>query len=135
MNVVQWASTCAGRRITAPGGLGGQCVDVANVYVLARGLQAVRANAVDWAAAGRLPRPWRWEPNGPSNAPPGGAVVVWGPWAAHGISVYGHIAVALAADGAALLSLDQDWPPGAGCALVWHDYGGVRGWWVPPTPS
>lgn len=133
MNVVWWAQRQLGRLVTAPGGVGGQCVDLVNLYVMARGAPPLRRNAVDWALPGALLR-WSWEPNGPSNFPGAGAVVVWkGNVTAVGTGPYGHIAVVLAADAMTLLSLDQGWPPGAPVGLVWHSYRGVSGWWTPPT--
>jgi hypothetical protein len=132
VNVVQWGSYQVGRRVTAPGGLGGQCVDLTNVYVMAQGKPAVRRNAVAWAAAGAIPG-WLWVPNGPRNYPPLGAVVVWkGNVTAIGTGPYGHVAVVMAADPVALLTLDQDWPEGSPVALVWHGYEGVAGWWQQP---
>ena len=44
--------------------------------------------------------------------------------------VFGHIAIALAADPMALLTFDQNWPEGSPSALTLHDYGGVLGWWA-----
>lgn len=132
MNVLHWASYYPGRLITAPGGAGGQCVDIVNVYVSARGLPLVRLNAADWARPGTLPG-WRWVPNGPANYPALGDVVVWSrDVPALGIGPYGHIAVAMAGDPDRLLSLDQDWPVGSPVALTWHTYKGVAGWWTPP---
>lgn len=133
MSAAQWARSHLGRSWAAPGGLGGQCVDLVNLYVSALGAPVVRRNAADWALPGALPSPWRWEPNGPVNSPPLGAVVVWrGGVPAVGIGPFGHIAVALVADSALLLSVDQGWPPGAVTALVWHSYAGVAGWWALP---
>lgn len=120
-----------GHRLTAAGGLGGQCVDGVNVYlhdVFATG--PIYANAVDWVHAA-LPG-WAWVPNGPTNFPPYGAIVVWGPAPQVGVSVFGHVAVALRADAQVLLSVDQHWPEGAPLSVVAHTYPGVRGWWVPP---
>lgn len=132
MNVVTWARVRVGQVVTAPGGLGGQCVDLANVYLVARMAALVRRNAADWALPGILPG-WTWEPNGPVNAPPAGGLVVWRRNVTlQGIGQYGHVAIALAADPGQLLTLDQGWPEGAPVSLVWHPYVGVAGWWIPP---
>jgi hypothetical protein len=135
MNIVAWCRGVVGRVLTAPGGVGGQCVDLINVYLVARGGAPVRANAADFARAGAVPG-WRWVPNGPGNAPVAGDIVVWrANVAGEGIGPYGHIALAMAADSMQLLTLDQDWPYGAPVALVWHRYAGVEGWHTPvPGP-
>jgi hypothetical protein len=131
MNVVSWARARVGRTLTAPGGLGGQCVDLVNLYVAARGVPLQRLNAVDWWHSAKLPG-WRWVPNGPANYPRLGAVVVWNSnVTAVGTGPYGHIAVALAADALALLTLDQGWPADAPVSVIWHQYTGVLGWWEP----
>lgn len=132
MNVVAWARGQVGQLLTAPGGAGGQCVDLANVYLLARGAAPVRRDAADWAVRPIGPR-WQWVPNGPANAPGVGDIVVWkAEVPSEGIGPYGHIAVCMAADSMALLTLDQDWPEGSPVALVWHGYRGVVGWWHRP---
>lgn len=120
-----------GQRLTAAGGLGGQCVDGVNVYLQdVFATVPIHANAVDWV---RAPLDhWTWIPNGPTNFPTWGAIVVWGPAPQVGVSVFGHVAVALHADASLLLSLDQNWPEGAPMRVVAHTYAGVRGWWVPP---
>jgi hypothetical protein len=107
-------------------------VDLVNIYLAHLGHPAVWANAASWAGAGRVPG-WTWVANGPVNAPPAGAIVVWRPNVpALALGPFGHIAIALAADPDALLTLDQNWPVGAPVAPVLHIYGGVAGWHVPP---
>lgn len=119
-----------GQSVTAPGGLGGQCVDLANLYLVeCRNLQPVRLNAVDWATHA-IPG-MKWQPNGPVNSPPSGSLVVWGPDPAIGTGQYGHIALALAGDPSNFVSVDQDWPFGAPVALTLHGYLGVLGWHRP----
>lgn len=129
LGVLEFAASFQGRRVTAPGGLGGQCVDLANLWLVACGYSPVRANAAVWATATLAG--WRWTANTPTNFPGAGAIVVWrGDVPALGIGPYGHIAVAIEADQWTLVTVDQDWPPGAGVALVAHDYTGVAGWWT-----
>ena len=119
------------RRVTSPGGLGGQCVDVPNSYLhLCYGQAHVFLNAADWAHTA-IPG-WTWVNNKPSNFPLPGAIVVWGPNSGHGIGTYGHVDIALWADALRLLGLDQDWPLGSLCTFVVHDYLGVLGWHTPP---
>jgi len=66
-----------GQRVTAPGGVGGECVDWADIALNhLYGLPPVRRNAIDWPAAD-LPG-LLWTPNAPLNHPPAGALVVWG---------------------------------------------------------
>src|SRR5581483_7312163 len=69
-----------GQRVTAPGGLGGQCVDLSNLYLAEEwGRSHVYKNAKDWAG---IPiTGMRWVPNAPTNAPPPGAIVVFRPYA------------------------------------------------------
>lgn len=119
-----------GRLVQAPGGLGGQCVDLINVYLLdVWSKPEIHANAVDWAQ--RTIQGMTWEPNGPANHPPTGAIVVWRQYAPSGIGINGHIAVCIAADAMDLVTFDQNWPEGSSCQFVLHDYGGVVGWFRP----
>ncbi len=129
MRLLTFVATHRGDRVTAPGGIGGQCVDLANLYladVLVK--SPIRANAVDWQRAHIAGMTWT--PNGPVNGPGAGAIVVWNATPAHGIGQFGHIAVALLADSMDLLTFDQDWPVGAPCSIVGHDYRGVAGWFA-----
>jgi hypothetical protein len=132
MKVVQWAQFQVGRRVTAPGGLGGQCVDLCNVYLAAAGAALVRRNAAQWADAGAIAG-WQWVANGPANYPSLGDAVVWrANVTAHQIGPDGHVAVCMAADSSMLITLDQNWAQSTVVALEWHDYIGVAGWWHPP---
>lgn len=131
MRVLDFVARYHGQYLTAPGGAGRQCVDLANQYLIdVWGLAEVHANAVDWPHAQIAG--WRWTANSPANAPGLSALVVWGPYAAHEIGVFGHIALALAANTATLITFDQNWPDGSPCMLTVHDYGGVLGWWELP---
>lgn len=121
------------QRITATGGLGGTCVDLANEYLdRCYNLPHVWANAVDWQHV-HLPG-WGWTENTPRNFPPLDSLVVWGPAASVGIGDYGHIAIAIAADLTFAITFDQNWPEGSGCVYVEHTYDGVIGWHTPPPP-
>jgi hypothetical protein len=127
---LSFAHTVIGRWVQAPGGIGGECVDLANLYLAAcRGLGPVRRNAVDWATL-TLPN-MAWVANTPTNFPSVGSIVVWNEYTAEVIGLYGHIAVCMAADQFHMVTLDQNWPVGADVALVLHDYGGVLGWHTP----
>jgi hypothetical protein len=124
--ILDWAAARLGSLVKAPGGVGGECVDLANLWLLANGVPAVRANAADWA---RALAGLGWTRNGPDNFPRQGDIVVWrADVFAHGIGPFGHIAVCLVATPNKLLTVDQDWPVGAPVALTIHDYVGVAGW-------
>lgn len=115
-----------GTYVMAPGGLGAQCVDLADLWLIANGGSPVRANAIDWATAA-IPR-WTWEMNGPVNYPPAGALVVWGTFA--GLTgADGHVAICVLADGESLVTYDQNWS-NQPCQVVIHTYAGVLGWWA-----
>lgn len=126
LHVVTWAGKMLGRHVHAPGGIGGECVDLANLWLLDNGIPLVRRNAVDWAFGGI--GGMTWVPNGPVNVPPTGALVVWDHYPALGIGPNGHIAVVLASDPMSLLTLDQNWPDGGNVSFVLHSYKGVLGW-------
>ncbi len=130
MRLLSFVRLNRGRVVQAPGGLGGQCVDLTNLYLVdVWAKPEIHANAVDWPRAAI--QGMTWEPNAPANSPPTGSIVIWGPYAPHGIGVFGHIAVALVADAMDLITFDQNWPDGAPCQLTMHDYGGVIGWFRP----
>lgn len=132
MTLLDFVASVYHKRVTAPGGLGGQCVDLANVYLdITRSLAPIRANAVDWQRQ-RLPG-FVWVVNRPTNAPLPGSLVVWGPDPRIGIGADGHIAIALAADSMHVLSLDQNWWVQQ-CIPVLHDYRAISGWHEPLTP-
>lgn len=127
MRALAFLAANVGRVVTAPGGYGGQCVDLLNLFLLdVQGQPEIHANAVDWRNA-RIAG-MRWVENSPTNSPPAWSIVVWSQYAPHGIGVYGHIALAVSADGLTLVTFDQNWPDGAPCSLIVHDYGGVVGW-------
>lgn len=130
MKLLELAASNLGWSVAAPGGLGGECVDLANLYLIrCLGLAPVRKNAVDWhgpALAG-----FKWTPNSPLNAPAFGDLVIWGEDARAGTGPNGHIAVCIASDNLHFVSVDQNWPDGAPVALVVHHYAGVLGWQMP----
>ncbi|MBV9720278.1 MAG: CHAP domain-containing protein [Candidatus Eremiobacteraeota bacterium] len=127
MSMAAFVYQVYGERVTAPGALGGQCVDLIDLYLGAiYNIPPRRANAVDWPTQA-LPE-HAWVPNTPTNAPDLGDIVVWGPDAALGIGNYGHVAIAFLADEYELITFDQNWPSGSPCDLVLHSYNGVLGW-------
>lgn len=127
MSPLDFAWKHIGDILTAPGGLGGECVDLANLWLLeAYGLPHVYANAVMWRDA--LIKGWKWVGNSPSNVPPAGALVVWGPDLFWKIGINGHIALCLTGDVNHFVSLDQNWPEHAPATMHLHDYRGVVGW-------
>lgn len=128
--LVAFITRWRGQPCNFPGGAGGQCVDLANEYLQDVWKHAPQhRNAVDWAGIA-LPG-MRWLANSPTNTPPAGSLVVWGPYAKEEIGGFGHIAIAVYAEVMELLTFDQNWPEGSPCSLVTHDYGGVLGWHRP----
>lgn len=110
---------------------GAQCMDLAEAYVAeVLGRPPLTGNAIDVWRHGRRSG-YELVPNGPTNYPAAGSIVVWGgPDAAVGTGPFGHIAVAVLADGTDLLSFDQNWPEGSPCHLQMHTYRAVLGWLV-----
>jgi len=129
MDLPMFAYKYVGSTVTARGGLGGECVDLVNQY-LVDVLQKpeVHANAADWPK--RFRPGLKWVLNNPTNFPMPGAVVVWGQNAIAGTGPNGHIAVVVRAGPMALITLDQNWPEGAQTMLRVHGYQGVLGWFT-----
>jgi hypothetical protein len=126
---LDFAARYLGQRVTSPGGLGGECVDLANLWVAQSwGLPHQFRNAVDWASDPLLAHPW--QANTPTNAPMPGSLVVWGKNSQVGTGVNGHIAIALDADANHLVTLDQNWGAQV-VTLQMHSYEGVLGWLKP----
>lgn len=108
-----------------------QCVDLVEDYVeTVLGKMHIGGNAVDLYDNSN-PRQWTRILNGPANFPFPGGVVTWVPTPSLGIGQYGHCGLALLADADHLITLDQDWPPGAPVSVVVHTYTGVHGWLQP----
>lgn len=127
MDALDFAWRHIGDVVRAPGGIGGECVDLANLWLLeCCGLPHVFADAVNWRDAPI--RGFKWVQNTPTNFPSSGDLVVWGAYAPHGIGQAGHIALCQVADANHLITLDQNWPEHAAVGLHLHDYGGVLGW-------
>lgn len=127
MQLADFIKAQLGQRVQAPGGLGGQCVDLANLYLqLVRRVPLVRENAVDWRSA--VINGFIWVDNEPLNYPSFGDLVVWGQDARVATGPDGHIAIAILASSNRLLSCDQNWPDRAPVSLTWHNYDGVLGW-------
>lgn len=130
MDALAFVKKWQGQSCQSAGGIGGECVDLANQYLAEvwRDPHEFK-NAVDWAGipiAGM-----RWVANGPTNHPPMGSLVVWRVYPPYGIGANGHIALALASAPMLLLSLDQNWNGQRYCTYTMHDYGGVLGWHQP----
>lgn len=129
IKLLEWGHGIQGRRVRAPGGDGGQCVDVVNLWCIQVGAAHIYANAVDMLRAAS-PADWSVVMNTPTNAPTPGDVIVWHANASQGVGIYGHCAVALVASTHALVVLEQDWPYGAPSRWGSHPYDGVVGWLV-----
>jgi len=127
MTVLDFVQRRLGTVITSAGGIGGECVDLANQFLADMyGDPHEYLNAVDWAGA-RVPG-HAWIANTPSNMPRQGDLVVWGYSSAAGTGPNGHIALALAASQMWVVSCDQNWPTGSPVRLMLHSYAGILGW-------
>jgi hypothetical protein len=137
MNLAQFVAQWSGKWVTAPGGIGGQCVDLANEYGLqVYGFPHEWKNAIDWF--GFDSAHWAWVTNNPNDAnqfPEPGDVVVWGPNAHVGTGPFGHIDIFLDGSGYQFHGFDQNWPVGSAAHVQWHDYQGVIGWAKPVVPA
>lgn len=126
-----------GKRITAPGGIGGECVDLANEAGLELyGFPHEWKNAIDWF--GFDPAHWNWVRNDPKNLaqiPPAGALMVWGPDAQIGTNAFGHIDLVLSAGPQSFVGFDQNWPVGSFAHHQTHSYAGIIGWGIPILPA
>lgn len=136
MTILSWLRRVLYHRVDFHGGVGGECVDLANDYITAVwAADPVRLNAQDWDNAD-LPN-WAYvrnvenAPGAPGNYPPFGAVIVWhGPLPILGMGAMGHVSVAMQADPHYIVSADQNWGSVKSAALTLHDYRGVHGWWT-----
>jgi hypothetical protein len=122
------------RKLKAPQGVGGECVDLAVLWCQALGLPRVWGNASAWTQV-YDPHYWYRTRNLPANNPPPGALVVWHEYPVLDISAAGHIAICVQSTADRLVTLDQNWPVGAPCRLNSHGYGGVDGWLTPIPPK
>jgi CHAP domain len=130
MTLLDILSRNLGVSVKSVGGLGGECVDWANVYLTTISTDAsIQSNAADWAKV--EVKGFSWTLNNATNYPPSGSIVVWRPTPSQGIGVNGHIAVVLTADEMHLLTADQNWPEGAPVGVILHGYQGVIGWFRP----
>src|SRR5690348_581399 len=120
MGPLDFAWAHIGDRLTAPNGDGGECVDLANLWLLeAYNVAHVYRNAVDWATTA-VPK-FKWVPNLPNNGPTPGCLVVWQHNPYWGIGINGHIALCLCASTHYIVSLDQNWPEGSPARIHLHD--------------
>lgn len=130
VSLLEFAAARLGKTVQSPGGLGGECVDLVELWLMARGRPRVAGNAVDLLR--NAPPVYKRVENSADNFPSAGDVVVWGQSKAAGTGVYGHCAVCVHADSMWLLTLDQNWPEHAPVSLVLHTYAGVLGWLQSP---
>lgn len=104
----------------------GQCTGLAMLWVEANSHPLIWADAKDLLSQAPL-TDYQVFHNGPTNAPPPGALVVWNDTWGGG---YGHVAVVVAANAMHLAVVEQNDPIGAGPLVATHDYSGVAGWLV-----
>lgn len=126
-----WARSVINQSLDLDGSFGPQCMDLVNHYAqTCLGIPRFWGNAID--VSRQKPVGMRWEENRPFNAPPPGAVVVWGPTGPPAsISEFGHVAVALVADPHYLVSIDQNWLGEPRVRAIGHTYQGCLGWLTP----
>src|ERR1700674_5603762 len=112
MTLSEFVAKYTGKFVTAPGGIGGQCVDIANQYGQERfSFPHEWKNAVDWY--GTDPAHWAWTKNDAGNAaqfPAPGDLVVWAEDPKIGTGVNGHIDIFLDGTGFSFHGFDQNWP-------------------------
>jgi hypothetical protein len=134
MTLAEFVLKYDGVRITAPGGLGGQCVDLPNQLILdLYGYPHEWKNAIDWynnADTAHFVVVAN-NPKDPTQLPPVGALMVWGQDSAIGTGPYGHIDVVLSAGTQNFVGFDQNWPAGAYAHHQVHSYAGILGWLIP----
>jgi CHAP domain len=136
LTLAQFIAAHNGQRVTAPGGDGGQCVDLAELWRLNLSMTRVYRNAGDFA--GMTIAGMQWIPNTPTNSPLPGDVVVW---AKNASMPNGHIDIAV--DGITSMTFrgfDQNWPLGYAAHLQEHGYWDIAGWQRPmilhpPSPT
>lgn len=130
MTTLEFVWLHLGEVVRTQGGIPGECVELANRYIMdVRGQPKIWANAAQWRMA-RIQK-MLWINNTPNNVPLPGSLVIWGEDATAGTGPNGHIALVLAADTMRLVTADQNWPEGSPVALRMHTYRGVLGWQEP----
>jgi hypothetical protein len=120
--IARWS----GRYAQAPGGLGGQCVDLANLWLLNLGLPPIRANAIGFRWT--IEPGFAWVGNTAAGVPSPSDLVVWGPDVRVGVTDLGHVAIFVAGDRNSFVSFEANWPLGSFPHVQRHDYRGVVGW-------
>jgi hypothetical protein len=133
ISLAEFVAKWDGKRITAPGGLGGECVDLANEAGLELyGFPHEWKNAIDWYNnfdAAHFDRVAN-NPNDANQLPPAGSFVVWGPGPQTGPNGQ-HIDLVISTGTQTFVGFDQNWPIGANAHHVVHSYAGILGWIVP----
>lgn len=106
---------------------GAQCVNVANEWAHKLHLPGFEGNAVDFLDQERAG--WRLVMNEPANIPVRGSLVMFEGQETAGPA--GHVDVFLWGDALSFEGFDQNWPEGAPCLRVKHDYNSVVAWFEP----
>jgi len=102
----------------------GQCVGLIEVWLTANGKPHVWGNAADLIANADA-KVYKKVTNIPTNIPPVGAIVCWGPTWGGGA---GHTAIVVAANVNLLVVFEQNDPTGSAPVVATHNYGGMQGW-------
>jgi hypothetical protein len=129
MTLAAFIARYLGQAIDIDGVDGAQCVDLVNAWAtLGKGKPRLQGNAYELLAKAP-PGTWQRTANTPTNFPIPGAIVVWSADVpAVSIGPYGHTAIALVADIAHLVTLDQNWDGKMYAVVNVHPYAGVAGW-------
>lgn len=112
-----------GKKVQAPGGLGGQCVDLVVLWMNKQGLDRIWAHAVDFPKHATEDMPFI--PNRAGNRPKPGDVMIWNGRVGRG---YGHNSIFVRGTRNKFLSFDQNWPTGSPANLVSHGSQNLAGW-------
>jgi hypothetical protein len=110
---------------------GPQCMDLYRVYVRdVLGFEQSKGVANAWQVYYNYPAAlWERIPNGPTNYPQPGDVVIWSRW--YSRSLTGHIAICVDAGDSWLTCFSQNDPGGSPCILKEYGYRYVLGWLRP----
>jgi uncharacterized coiled-coil protein SlyX len=126
MTINEYFESINGQYIEMAGTLAkNQCVDNANFYIkYVLGLPIIEfTNAKDFPSK-VSPNDYDYILNTPTGVPKEGDLIIWN-------GTYGHIGVFIEGDVNRFKSFDENYPTGAPCMAVEHNYNNVMGWLRP----